>query len=141
MNCDSSYYGFIRKFGFDEIYTMRHDRFTSTTILATRGEEKITVSDILKAAGYLNDFIKANFDISDTKYSETLFFLKTIHLLLNNQQAKKPSKECMHYAVDVIHEITDLQARCSEERRANARIALALNAIIDVFGYSEELQK
>lgn len=138
MNYNPSYCGFTRKFGIDEIYTVQPGRFTSTTILATRGEQKITVSDVLKAAGYLNDFIRATFDITDRRYSETLRFLNTINLAFNNQQVKKPSKERMHYAVDVIHEVTDRQATCSEERRANARIALALDAMIDMFGPVEE---
>ncbi len=74
MNYNPSYYGFARKFGIDEINTVQPGRFTSTTILATRGEQKVTVSDVLKAAGYLNDLIKANFDVTDMRYSETLFF-------------------------------------------------------------------
>ena len=138
MNYNSPYYGFARRFGIDEIYSVQPGRFTSTTILATRGEQKITVSDILKAAGYLKNFIEANFDVTDTRYSGTLFFLKTIRLAFNNQQVKKPSKECMHYVIDVIHEVTDQQATCSEERRANARIAFALDAMIDMFGPPEE---
>ena len=44
----------------------------------------------------------------------------------------------MHYVIDVIHEVTDRQATCSEERCANAKIALALNAIIDMFGPAED---
>ncbi len=138
MNYNPAYYGFARKFGIDEIYTVQPGRFTSTTILATSGEQKITVSDVLKAAGYLNDFIKANFGVADTRYSETLSFLNTINLAFNNQQVKKPSKERMHYVIDVIHEVTDRQATCSEERRANARIVLALNAMIDMFGPAED---
>lgn len=138
MNYNPPYYGFARRFGIDEIYTVQPGRFTSTTILATRGEQKITVSDVLKAAGYLNDFIKANFDVTDMRYSETLFFLNTINLAFNNQQVKKPSKERMHYVIDVIHEVTDWQATYLEERRANARIALALNAMIDMFGPVKE---
>lgn len=138
MNYNVPHYGFIRNFGIDEIYSVNPGQFTGTTILATRGEQKITVSDILRTAGYLNDFIKATFDITDKKYSETLLFLKTIQLVLNNQQDKKPSKERMHYAVDVIHEVKDLQATCSAERRANARIALTLNAMIDMFAPAEE---
>lgn len=134
MNYNMPYYGFVRSFGIDEIYSVQPGRFTGTTILATRGEQKITVSDILKAAGYLNDFIKANFDVTDTRYSETLLFLKTINLAFNNQQVANPSKECMHYAVDVIHEVTDRQATCPAARRANARTALVLNAMIDMFG-------
>ncbi len=138
MNYNPPYYGFARKFGIDEIYTVQPGRFTSTTILATCGEQKITVSDVLKAAGYLKNFIKANFDVTDTRYSETLLFLSTIDLAFNNRQVKKPSKERMHYVIDVIHEVTDRQATCSEEHRANARIALALNAMIDMFGPVEE---
>ena len=88
MNYNVPYYGFIRNFGIDEIYSVQPGRFTSTTILATRGAQKVTVSDVLKAAGYLNDFIKANFDVTDTRYSETLLFLKTINLAFNNQQVK-----------------------------------------------------
>ena len=137
MSYNGSYYGFIRNFGIDEIFSINPGQFTGTTTLATRGEEKITVSDVLKAAGYLNDFIKAHFDITDTKYSETLLLLKTLNLVFNNQQAKEPSKERMHYAVDVIHEVVDMQATCSEERRANARIAFTLNALIDIFGSVE----
>lgn len=138
MNYKAPYYGFIRSFGIDEVFSVNPGQFTGTTILATRGEQRVTVSDILKAAGYLNDFIKANFDVTDTKYSETLLLLKTLNLVFNNQQVKEPSKECMHYAVDVIHEVVDMQATCSEERRANARIAFALNAMIDIFGSAEE---
>ena len=138
MNYNVPHYGFIRSFGVDEIYSVNHGRFTGATILATRGQEKITVSDVLKTAGYLNDFIKANFDVTNKKYSEALLFLKTVHLVFNNQQDKKPSRERMHYAIDVIHEVKDMQATCSEERRANARIALTLNAMIDMFGPVEE---
>lgn len=133
MNYNTPNYGFIRTFGIDEIYNLQPGRFTSTTVLATRGDQKVTVSDILKTAGYLHDFIKMNFDITDTRYSQTLFFLKTINLVFNNQHTKKPTVECMHYAVDVFHEIADMQATCQNELRANAKIALTLNAMIDMF--------
>lgn len=139
MNYNVPYYGFIRNFGIDDIYTVKPSRFTGTTILATCGDQKITVSEVLKAAGYLNDFINAYFIVTDKKYSETLLLLKTVTLVLNNQQDKKPSKERMHYAVDVIHEVVDMQATCLEEHRANARIALTLNAMIDIFGPTEDM--
>ena len=138
MSYNVPYYGFIQSFGIDEIFSVNPGQFTGTTILATRGEQRVTVSDILKATGYLNDFIKVNFDVTDKKYSETLLLLKTLNLVFNNQQVKEPSKERMHYAVDVIHEVVDMQATCSEERRANARIAITLNAMIDIFGPTEE---
>lgn len=44
----------------------------------------------------------------------------------------------MHYAVDVIHEVTDRQATCPADLRANARTALVLNAMIDMFGPAGE---
>ena len=47
-------------------------------------------------------------------------------------------RNAMHYIIDVIHDVTDRQATCSEERRANARIALTLNAMIDMFGPAED---
>lgn len=139
MNHNAPCYGFVCNFGIDEIYSVRPGHFSSATILATRGEQKISVSDVLKAAGYMNDFIKAYFDVTDAKYSETLLFLKTVDLIFNNQQVKKPSKKRMHYVIDVIHEVTDLQATCSAERRANAKIALTLNAMIDMFGCTEAM--
>lgn len=138
MNYNVPYYRFIRNYGLDEIYGVQHGRYTSTTILATCGEQNITVSDVLKAAGYLNNFIKANFDVTDTRYSETLFFLKTLNMVYTNQPTKKPSAECLHYAVDVLHEIADMQATCSMERRANAQIALTLDAMIDSFGHTDK---
>lgn len=133
MNYNVPNYRFIRSFGIDEIYNVQPGRYTSTTVLATCRDQKVTVSDILKAASYINDFIKANFDITDTRYSQTLLFLKSINLVFNNQHTKKPTTECMHCAVDVFHEIADMQATCQKELRANARIALALNALIDIF--------
>lgn len=133
MNRKNPYYGFIRKMGFDEIFSVQNGKFMPTTVLSIYKEQKITVSDVLKTASYLNDFIKANFDVKDTKYSKALFFLKTINLVFNNHNTKKPTKECVHYAVDVFHEIADMQASCSMERRANAQTAFTLNAMIDFF--------
>ncbi len=130
-------YGFIRAFGIDEIYNVQPGCFRSTTVVATRGNQKVTVSDILKTAGYLNDFIKANFDTTDTRYSQTLLLLKTINLAFNNQHTEKPTAKCMHYAVDVFHEIADMQATCPSERRANAQISFTLNAMIELFGHAQ----
>lgn len=138
MKYNASYHGFVRQFGIDEIFTVQTGRFTSNTIIATRGNQKISVSDILKTAGYLIDFIKATYDVSEKKYSEALLFLKTVNLVFNNQQQRKPTKERMHYAVDVFHEIADRQSRGLEERQANARLALTLNAMIDMFGEKEK---
>lgn len=139
MNYNPHYYKFVKFFGIDEIYNVQPGKFTSTTVLATRGEQKVTVSDVLKAAGYLNDFIKAYFDVRETKYSEALLLLRTIYLAFTNQKVKEPSKERMHCLVDVIHEVVDRQTTCAEDHRANARIALALNAMIDMFGPRDEI--
>lgn len=137
MKYKVSKHGFIQAFGIDEIYSVQPGHFRSTTILATRGDQKVTVSDILTAAGYISNFIQIIFNTTDTKYSQALFFLKTINLVLNNQQTKKPTVECMHYAVDVFQEIMNMQATCQNELRANARIALSLNMLIDIISNSK----
>lgn len=92
----------------------------------------MTVADALKTAGYILDFIKANFDIREKKYSETLIFVKTVILALHNQTVMRPSKERMHYVVDVMHEIADMHETSPEACRDNAQIAFQLNTMIDM---------
>lgn len=98
MTYNSPYYGFTRNFGIDEIYSIQSGRLSALLSLATRGEQKISVFDIFKAARYLNDFTKVNFDVTNTRCSETLLFLKTINLAFNSQQVKEPSKERIYYS-------------------------------------------
>lgn len=128
-----TYHRFVRELGIDDIFSVQAGQFTSTTKLGIYKGEKITVSDVLKAAGYMVDFIKMHFDIEDRRYSEALLFLKAVNLTLNNQQIKKPSSECMHFAVDVFHQVADMQTSCPMQHRANARTAFVLNAMIDMF--------
>lgn len=98
MNYNAPYCVFACNFGIDEVYSIQPDRLSALLSLATRGEQKISVLDIFKAARYLNDFTKANFDVTDTKCSETLLFLKTINLAFNSQRVKELSKERIHYS-------------------------------------------
>jgi hypothetical protein len=123
----------VTNLGIQKIYEVPKNGFTANTPLVQYCNKILTVSDFLSASGYLIDFIKANFDVSVRRYSEALLFLKSVNLLLNNQNQKKPTKACLHYAVDVIHEIKDRQAWCEDVKKANARIAFTLNAMIDFF--------
>jgi hypothetical protein len=77
--------------------------------------------------------IGANFNVSVKKYSETLLLLRSIRLILNNQSSERPTKERLHDAVDVIHEIKDMQANCDKEKQENEKIAIILDAMIDRF--------
>jgi hypothetical protein len=117
--------------GVQNMYARPHTVFTATTPVIRFRDKIFTVSDVLSACTYISDFIKANFDVSLTRYGETLLLLKSVNLMLNNQMQKNPTKERLHYFVDVVHEITDMQAQCEESKRANAKIAMTLNAMID----------
>lgn len=115
-------------FGFSPIYNSGH--FHATTIIAIRENQKITVSDILKFIGYATDFIKVHFDVENKKYSQVLLFLKTVNLFYNNQSVKSPSTECLHFTLDVFHEILDMIY--PNLKKENAKIAITLNLMIDV---------
>ena len=130
----SDYKWFIKHdLGVQEVFERPQTRYTATTPVMKCKNQIFTVSDLLSACSYTVNFIKANFDVSVKKYSDALFVLKTIYLLLNNHPQNQPSKETLHYFVDVLHEIADMQTYCSEEKRANAKVAIMLSAMIDLF--------
>ena len=56
-----------------------------------------------------------------------IFFLKSIQLVQNNGKADKLTKEDAHNIIDVIHEITDYQAKSESERNLKEEIASILN--------------
>lgn len=109
--------------------------FKPDTVIATVKSQPFTVANMLKAITYYLDFIKSTFDCNLDKYSQTLTFLKTINLILNNVNKKRPeiTKEMLHFVVDVFHEISDIQAN-DATKRTNAQMSLALNLLIDFAG-------
>ena len=92
-----------------------------------------TVADMLKRIEYCISFIKANFDVDQKKYAETLKFLKFFEGYLKNKRPKMQSKQILHYVVDVVHEIEDMHAENDEIKKKNEEIALTLNMLIDLY--------
>ena len=117
----------------DFLQVSRSQNFTATTILATsKNGNPITVSNILGAISYYIDYITANYDVNMEKYSQAILFLKSLNLLFTNQSSKGVSKDCIHYAVDVLHEIADRHTTTSTQVKDNAKTAIALNVLIDL---------
>lgn len=129
---------FAKIFGIEKLYKIPNGKFTGTTVVAESGGRNVTVSEILKTTGFLKDFIEANFDVHNKKYSETLFVLKTLNYWFNNLCADTPTREQMHYAVDVIHEIENMKTNDSNRWHMNAEIATVLNVMIDWFSPANE---
>lgn len=129
---------FAKMLGIDALYNVQVRRFTGTTVVAERGGHKVTVSEVLKTAGFVKDFIEVNFNTKDKKYAQTLLALKALNYFFNNLQCDMPTKEQMHFAVDVIHEIEDMRTNNPNKWHINTEIAITLNVIIDWFApYNE----
>lgn len=108
-------------------------KFAATTVLAKNmNEDILRVSDILGIISYYVNFITANFDVDTEKYSQALLFLKTLRLIFMNKNTRGFSKECVHYTVDVLHEIADMNAVSQVQKAENAQIAFMLDALIDL---------
>lgn len=58
--------------------------------------------------------------------------MKSLNLLFTNQSSKGVSKDCIHYAVDVLHEIADRHTTALAQNKDNAKIAITLNVLIDL---------
>ncbi len=121
----------MEKIGIKEIFEVPHGKLQGSTVLATNGKENLTVSQLLKSAAYLINFIKDNFDVDEYQYSITIIFLKSVQLVLNNGSADKPTKEDAHIIIDVIHEIADIHAKNESEKELNEEIAVSLNYLIE----------
>lgn len=121
----------MEKIGIKEIFEVPHGKLQGSTVLATNGKENLTVSQLLKSAAYLIKFIKENFDVDEYQYLITIFFLKSVQLVLNNGSADKPTKEDAHIIIDVIHEIADIHAKNESEKELNEEIAVSLSCLIE----------
>jgi len=88
---------------------------------------------MLNQIEYAVRFIRANFDIDQNKYKETLEFLKMCKLIFQNKSPGKPNKSMAHFVVEVFHEIQDLHAKNEAMRKENEKIALALDLLIEKF--------
>lgn len=126
-----SNYNIPQRLGINQIYK-QNGRFYSTTVLATCYDGKsITVADMLKFIEKAISFIRANFDVNQEKYSETIKLLQISQKIFNNQKPTKIRKDKLNLVIDVIHEITDMNATNDFQKQENERIAWTLKWIID----------
>lgn len=107
--------------------------FMPTFVLGVRNGHHITVADMLKVIEYAIRFIKANFDVDQKKYAETLKFLKASKALFENKRTKASKKETLHFVVDVFHEMEDMNAVNDEQKKVNEEIALVLDLLIEMY--------
>ena len=103
--------GVMEKLGIKELFEIPYGKLQGNTVLATNGKDTLTVSQLLKSAGYLIKFIKDNFDVNEHRYSITIIYIKSVQLVLNNGKADKPNKEDAHIIIDVMQEIADIHAK------------------------------
>ena len=108
------------------------DKFTPNFVLAIRNGKNITVSDVLSTIEWAVKFIKANFNVNQNRYAETLKFLSLCRLRFVNQQTKQPNKQMAHLAADVFHEMRDMVALNDEEKRINEGFFMKLDFLIDI---------
>ena len=132
MKCKIDTENFAKKIGFEKINEFP-EHFTPTFVLAVANGHSITVSEMLKQIEYAIRFIKANFDVDQKKYSETLKFLKLCELRFQNHSSSKPKKNMLHFAVEVFHEIQDMHAKDEKTKKENENISLFLDILIDMF--------
>lgn len=59
-------------------------------------------------------------------------FLQSVQLALMNKDVRKPTKEQMKIAADVMHEVADMHAQSEEVKERNEKIAIAIKWLIDV---------
>lgn len=131
MKCNLSLNDFMKESGIKQFNIPKV--FTPTYVLAVRNEKNITVADMLSTIESAVKFIKANFDVDQERYAETLKFLKICRFRFENKQTKQPKKKAAHFAVDVFHEMEDMVAFNDEEKRRNEDFFMKLNFLIDMF--------
>lgn len=130
----SNYKNLFDNCGIQKVNVMP-DRFTPTYVLGEVNNQSITVSDMLDQIKYTVRFIKANFNVDQEKYKETLVFLNLCQLRLQNQSTRQPTKQMAHFVVAVFHEIKDAHAKNDDMKRENEKISIALDMLIDKFIY------
>ena len=122
----------MEKLGLKDFFEIQYGKLQGNTIIATNGKDNLTVSQLLKSAEYLIEFIKNNFNVDEYRYSITIIYLKSVQLVLNNIKADKPNKEDAHIIIDVMQEIADIHAKNDNEKKFNAEIAASLNCLIEI---------
>ena len=115
-----------------KIYAMP-SLFTRSLVLATRNEMPITVADLLDRIGNAISFIKANFDVDQEKYANSLKVLRFAKTCLDNKHPRRPHKSCILAFIEVTHEIEDMHAKNDIEKQKNEEIAMTMKMLTNIF--------
>ena len=105
------------------------NRFTRSYVLATRNEMPMTVADLLDRIGNAISFIKANFDVDQEKYANTLKVLRFAKACLDNKHPRRLHKNCILAFIEVTHEIEDIHAKNDIEKQKNEEIAMTMKML------------
>ena len=107
--------------------------FTSSYVLMMRNGMPMTVEDLFERIENAVSFIKANFDVNQEKYANTLKLLKFVKACLENKHPKRPYKKCLLAYIEVVHEIEDMQAKNDLEKQKNEEIAMTMKMLANIF--------
>lgn len=132
MNRNQQWRGVFNRMGIQQISNMPKF-FTPTFVLGVRNGRPITVADMLNAIVYAIRFIKANFDVDQEKYAETLKFLKVSKAFFENKRTRPSKKKILHFVVDVFHEMQDMGTVNDEQKKVNEEISLVLDLLIEMY--------
>lgn len=118
--------------GMKELFVVPSGNLQGDTVLASNEKGVLTVSQMLKEIMYIIKFIRQVFGKNERKYSVAIKFLQSVQLALMNKDVRKPTKEQMKIAADVMHEVADMHAQSEEVKERNEKIAIAIKWLIDV---------
>ena len=114
------------------IYAMPN-HFTHSYVLAMRNGMPMTVADLLDRIENAISFIRANFDVNQEKYGNTLKVLKIVKARIDNEHPKRPYKKCILAFIEVTHEIEDMHAKNDIEKQKNEEIAMTMKMLANIF--------
>lgn len=121
----------LKMLGIKKVYYINY-RFYNTQVLVDYIDGRsITVADILKSIENMLSLIKATFNVDQEKYSEAIKLLHALQMILNNRKPKDLRKEKMNLLIDVVHELSDLNATNDFQKQENERIAYIFKLLIE----------
>lgn len=107
--------------------------FTGSYVLIMRNEMPMTVAELLDRIENAISFIKANFNVDQEKYANTLKVLKFLKACLDNKHPRRPYKKCILAFIEVTHEIEDMHAKNYLEKKKNEEIAMTMKMLANIF--------
>ena len=121
----------FKMFGIKKVY-YNNFRFYNTQVLVDFIDGRsITVADLLKSIENMLSLIKATFDVNQEKYSEAIKLLQALQMILYNQKPNDLKKEKMNLLIDVVHELSDLNATNDFQKQENERIVYIFKLLIE----------